>query len=203
MPTVYGVTTFPGGDVVTEPITAAEYRAAKAPRVTKAAWVKAKGLKVVKWQTSCELIAVDPNRNTHKLTYAQWKAAGLPAYENRRNRGFIRMSWDRSGAIAYMCDVGGGFGGRITYAEWRALGAPTPQVVTRTRGDLVWKIPESELIDFGGPVTVSYPAEKATGWLRMLEYAEWVAMGAPKPVSTTEVYVDFGCYSGASPSPWQ
>lgn len=182
--TVYAVTWFELAQAEwTEPIDYAQYVAAGMPRPSVEPWIE--GIEVHKWPTASELFGTDPAGLTVKLTYAQWSAAGFPEYTTRVNRGFIAMTWDGSGDIAYMCDLAGGHGGKITYPEWVSFGMPTPYRTGRVANDWVYSYPFSgemgNVLHYRGPVTVNYTA--GDGLARALSLREWQMMGSPQPNS--------------------
>lgn len=202
--TVYAVTWFDlAQQEFTEPITYPEFRAAGQPRPQVVAW--SDDIEVHKWPTSPELFAVDPTGSTVKLSYAQWSAAGFPGFVDRSNRGFVSMTWDGSGAIAYMCDIAAGRGGRLTYEQWLSHGSPTPTKVKRTNADFVYKLAgtSSSTIYYSGPVVRTYAPETLSSELpfRRLTYAEWQGMGQPAPLVTNTTYPENWFCSTAQPSP--
>lgn len=183
MPTVYAVTRLDGADdgTVVDVITYPEYQQAGYPAVRSTPWMD--GLTLKHWATSPDLIVTDPAGYSHTLTASEWQDAGFPPYIDKVDQGFVQMSWDGSGGIAYMCSLSAGKGGRLTYSQWVAAGSPTPSHMTRTPGDLVIQVPgRAPRIDYVGPMSRSYPRTLG-GQLRPLEltYAEWSAMGRPAP----------------------
>lgn len=203
--TVTAVTAFErAGLEVDHPLTFDEYRNAGYPVITEAAW--GPDIEVYKWSTSSELFAQDSSEEVVKLTYGQWRDAEFPAYSTRDNRGFVRLSWDGSGGIAYMCNIGGGRGGRLTYEQWSSLGSPTPAAVTRTANDAVWKISQyGDTLSYVGAMNLDYrPGDSLSAPLsnRSLLYAEWVAMGAPVPLRALPDSAKQLSCSSQDPSPW-
>lgn len=200
-PTVTAVTTFdrPGLYVAID-VTWDQYRAAGFPRIYGVAW--APDIEVHKWGTSPELLAQDPAGYIIKLTYAQWRDAGFPAFAAREGRGFVRLSWDASGGIAYMCDTASGRGGRLSYDQWTSLGSPTPLTVTRTANDLVWRITGGPNLSYVGAMNLPYaPSGRLQAGIsnRSLTYPEWLGMGSPAPLSRVpEASFDLACQPGAA-----
>ena len=203
--TVYAVTWFEqSGDEIQTVIDYEQFLAAGQPNPEVVPWME--GITVHKWDTGSELFAVDPTGSTVRLTYAQWSAAGFPNPTARSNRGFVMMSWDRSGAIAYMCDLQAGRGNRLSYDQWRSLGSPTPMRVDRTAAEFVFKVAgsASSTIFYSGPVVRSYnpgviPTESPR---RALTLQEWGAMGYPAPLVTNVTYSENWMCSSSQPSPW-
>ncbi|WP_285135703.1 hypothetical protein [Microbacterium sp. lyk4-40-TSB-66] len=201
-PTVSAITFFERAGVeLTQDVTWDEYRNAGFPAVLTAVW--GPDISVHKWGTSDELIAEDAAGDVLKLTYPQWRDAGFPAFTVREGRGFVRLSWDGSGGIAYMCDTAAGKGGRLTYEQWTSLGSPTPLAVTRTANDSVFRrSPDHPSLAYLGAMTYRYD-DSVARWMgpRSLTYPEWVAMGSPTPLEGTRVFPDLFCgYS--DPSAW-
>ncbi|WP_022878770.1 hypothetical protein [Microbacterium sp. B19] len=202
-PTVTAVTTFarPGIQLSTA-ITWPEYQAAGYPAIRTAAW--GSSISVHKWGTSPQLLAQDEAGDVISLSYEQWRNAGFPAYTAREGRGFVRLSWDSTGGIAYLCSTATGQGGRLTYDQWRSLGFPTPYTVTRTANDTVRRFFGAQLA-YVGAMTLTY---NPGGGLqapvnRALTFGEWQAMGSPAPVDgIPEASMNLGCPPGA-PSAWE
>ncbi|MCY1716569.1 hypothetical protein OVA26_06350 [Microbacterium sp. SL62] len=205
-PTVIAVSAFDrAGIQIMQDVDWNEYRAAGYPPVRTVAW--GEGVSVHKWGTSAELLAEDHTGMVIKLTYGQWREAGYPSYQVRDGRGFVRLSWDAGGGIAYLCDTAAGKGGRVTYEQWTRAGSPTPMAVTRTANDAVWRIASrSSGLSYVGAMNLSYdPSSGLQPPLsnRGLSYPEWVAMGRPAP--TTELPPaawNLSCPAG-SPGPWE
>lgn len=199
IPTVYAYTSFERANaVLNEPITYKQYRAAGGPRVSSVPWWD--GITVHRWSTQPELFATDVTGYVKKLTYSEWRDAGFPEFATRSNRGFVRMAWDGSGAIAYMCDLSAGRGGKISYSDWITAGRPTPQTVSRTARDIVfqWNTPRhtaAGTLTYFGPIAMTYPLP-AVGQVsepnlgRDLTYPEWRGMGSPTPYLTNTVYTE-------------
>jgi hypothetical protein len=203
-PTVTAVTVFdrPGMYIEVD-VTWDEFRAAGFPRVAVQAW--GPDISVHKWGTSPELLAEDRAGDILKLTYDQWRGAGFPSFTAREGRGFVHLSWDASGGIAYMCDTGAGKGGRLTYEQWVSLGSPTPLNVTHTANDLVWRIFGGADLSYIGAINLVYnPSTLQPGlWNRDLSYADWLGMGSPAPVDRIpDASADLACQPG-SLLPWE
>ncbi|MFF8188121.1 hypothetical protein ACF044_12790 [Microbacterium sp. NPDC016588] len=203
-PTVTAITSFARAGVdLTADITWPEYQAAGYPAVRTAAW--GSDISVHKWGTSPQLLAQDAAGDIISLTYAQWRAAGFPSFEAREGRGFVRLSWDATGGIAYLCSTATGQGGRLTYEQWRSLGSPTPYTVSRTANDTVWRIFGGAQLSYVGAMNLSYTPGGGLQPLsnRALSFSEWQAMGSPAPVDRIpEASVNLTCGQGA-PSAWE
>lgn len=126
------------------------------------------------WASSPEVFAglpVDGGPGYHKMTFAQWLAAGSPSPEVLTTAGFYRYPWSPS--IGSLFDTRTGEGTSLTYAEWSDLGFPTPQTVTHVAGEVVWKKPGSSTLYLDSAITGNgFP----------LTYAQWTALGRPAPV---------------------
>lgn len=204
-PTVTAITTFDRpGIQLAEDVTWDQYRAAGFPRVTTLAWSPA--IFVYKWGTSPELFAQDSVGDIITLSYAQWQGAGFPSFTAREGRGFVRLSWDATGGIAYLCDTAAGRGGRLTYDQWTSLGSPTPMTVTRTANDLVWRLSRGPELSYVGAMNLVYdPSGRLQPGLsnRALTYREWVGMGSPAPRDRIpEASGNLACGQGAL-SAWE
>ncbi|MCK9913230.1 hypothetical protein MXD81_29025 [Microbacteriaceae bacterium K1510] len=213
LPTVYAYTYFESTDEeVLMSIDFNQWTSAGWPVPARLAW--ADWIIAYKWPTSPEIFATDFSGSVQKLTFSQWRDAAFPTFESRDNRGFVAMSWDKSGAIAYLCDARSGKGGRISYADWLAWGSPTPQVVTRTTNDHIvqWDVDLRRAtgeIDYIGPASISYTRavpftpSPTDMFGRHLSFTEWSAMGSPAPARTaafSPLVNDIYCGS-ADPSP--
>jgi hypothetical protein len=204
--TVYAVTWFEqSGEEIQIDISYQQFLAAGQPVPIVIPWIE--GIAVHQWDTGPELFAVDPTGSTVRLTYPQWSAAGFPSPTTRANRGFVTMSWDRTGAIAYMCDIQAGRGNRLTYDQWRSLGSPTPLRVERTAAEFLFKVAGSPMstIYYSGPVVRTYNPGAITSEAshRAVTYQEWGAMGYPAPIVTNLTYPENWWCSSSQPSPWQ
>lgn len=203
--TVYAITWFELAEAEwTDFITYPQYVAAGSPLPTVVPWID--GIEVHKWPTASELFGTDPAGSIVKLTYEQWSEADFPVFVNHDNRGFFAMSWDGSGAIAYMCDLAGGRGGRLSFDQWTSLGSPTPLRVNRTAADFVHKVAGSSMptVFYSGPIVKAYPLRFPSGEVvRALNYSEWQRMGSPAPLITNITYPENWYCTGPDPSPWQ
>lgn len=205
-PTVSAITFFERAGVeLTQDVTWDEYRNAGFPSITTAVW--GPDISVHKWGTSDELIAEDAAGDTLKLSYPQWRDAGFPAFTAREGRGFVRLSWDGGGGIAYMCDTAAGKGGRLTYEQWTSLGSPTPLAVTRTANDAVRRIsPGRPGLTYVGAMNLAYdpwgPLQPGLS-NRSLSYSEWVGMGSPAPLDALpDASWNLGCGRESVPA-WE
>ncbi|MEI3866057.1 hypothetical protein V6S02_03045 [Microbacterium sp. CCNWLW134] len=203
--TVYAVTWFElAQSELMEAINYSQFVAAGSPGPTIVPWID--GIEVHRWSTGPELFATDAAGLTVKLSYAQWSAASYPSFVSRENRGFVSMTWDSSGAIAYMCDVAAGRGGRLTYEQWVALGSPTPSRLTRTPADFLYQVAgsASPTIYYSGPIVRRYAPGQITSEApaRALTYPEWRAMGSPPPLVTNITYPENWYCSNSDPPPF-
>lgn len=205
-PTVIAVTAFNrAGIALHTDVTWEEYQAVGYPVPRTKPW--GPGIQVHKWGTSTQLLAQDAAGDVISLTYAQWRDAGFPAFEAREGRGFVRLSWDPTGGIAYLCNTATGQGGRLTYEQWASLGSPTPYVVTRTANDAVWRVVAgSPNLSYVGAMNLRYdPSAGLQPPLsnRTLTFGEWTAMGSPAPAdSLPEASQNLLCPDGA-PTAWE
>ncbi len=204
-PTVTAVTIFDRPGMYLEvDVTWEEFQAAGYPPVAVQPW--GPDISVHKWGTSPELLAEDRAGDILKLTYDQWRGAGFPSFTALEGRGFVHLSWDASGGIAYMCDTGAGKGGRLTYEQWVSLGSPTPLNVTRTANDVVlrWFTGQAQL-NYIGAMNFPYDPGAAVQLpdVRPLTYGEWLGMGSPAPVDhISPASADHSCRSD-SLLPWE
>ena len=166
--TIYAVTFWPGGESAWQwkAITAGEWKRAGNPRPRNAGHIE--GSTYYRWATSSELFVTGPDRVTHKLTAAEWRAAGNRSFEIRADRGYARLTW--ASAIATMSSLRSGAGSPISAAQWTAAGNPTPQRVARFVGDQFYQNWGSSDIWYAGP-TMN----------RRVTFAEWRAAGSPTP----------------------
>ncbi|WP_146197159.1 gamma-glutamylcyclotransferase family protein [Serinibacter arcticus] len=84
------------------------------------------GSRYVSWETAPgELSVIPPDGVEHRLTFAEWRAAGTPPASVRPG-GFVTTPW--SGTIWQVGSLGQGTSGTaLTRARWDALANPTPQ----------------------------------------------------------------------------
>ncbi|WP_314451132.1 hypothetical protein [uncultured Microbacterium sp.] len=204
-PTVTATTEFARAEAtISDAITWQEYQAAGFPAVGTLAW--GPSISVYKWGTSQQLFAQDDAGDIIALTFSQWSGAGFPAFAAREGRGFVRLSWDTTGGIAYLCDTSTGHGGRLTYEQWTRLGSPTPYTVTRTANDTVWRIFGGVQLSYVGAMNLVYDpnAGLEPGFSnRAIAFDEWRAMGSPAPENQIPAASsDLRCQPGAS-TPWE
>lgn len=201
-PTVTAVTIFDRPGMYLEvDVTWDEFQAAGYPPVAVQPW--GPDISVHKWGTSPELLAEDRAGDILKLTYDQWRGAGFPSFTAREGRGFVHLSWDATGGIAYMCDTGAGKGGRLTYEQWASLGSPTPLEVTRTANDTVRKFTRSPSLTYVGAMNYRWSPNLSPGLgYRTLTYPEWLGMGSPAPADNSSAVPDLACQPG-SLLPWE
>ncbi len=201
-PTVTAVTVFDRPGMYLEvDVTWDEFQAAGYPPVAVQPW--GPDISVHKWGTSPELLAEDRAGDILKLTYDQWRGAGFPSFTAREGRGFVHLTWDASGGIAYMCDTGAGKGGRLTYEQWTSLGSPTPLEVTRTANDTVRKFTRSPSLTYVGAMNYNWSPNLSPGLgYRTLTYPEWLGMGSPAPADNSSAVPDLACQPG-SLLPWE
>lgn len=199
LPTVTALTAFPRArQELRRALTWSQYASVGFPAVWTAPWDES--LTAYKWATGPEIFARDRQGDVIVLTALQWQAAGYPAFATRENRGFVRLSWDESGGIAYMCDLSGGRGARLTYNQWRSYGSPPPDVVVGTARDVLWRPdPRQSRLVYLGAMNMAYVPDgnppRLT--LRELRYEEWRGMGSPAPApepsySSVERYCGMG-----------
>lgn len=204
-PTVTATTEFARADVtISDDITWQEYQAAGSPAVGTLAW--GPSISAYKWGTSPQLFAQDDAGDIIALSFSQWSGAGFPAFTAREGRGFVRLSWDATGGIAYLCDTSAGHGGRLTYEQWTRLGSPTPYTVTRTANDTVWRIFGGSQLSYVGAMNLVYNPDAGLqpGFSnRAITFDEWRAMGSPAPGNVIPTASsDLRCQPGA-PTPWE
>ena len=163
--------TFFGGDAsrwVWKHLDYASWSAAGRPAPRAAGWID--GSSIHQWATGSELFLRDVGGVVHKLNYRQWQDTGFRGFERRANQGYVRLSWDSSGTIAFMCDISAGQGSRVDFSAWSGAGYPSPQATQRTARDLVWKEDGAATIHYSGAVIDT-----------ALSFSQWSAMGFPSP----------------------
>lgn len=139
------------------------------PSVRNADWIDLTS--VIRYATSDEVFFGQPTDfgpGRHKVTYAQWVAAGSPAPELSTS-GFYTYPW--SDGIGLVWDDGSGE--HRDYDQWAYDGFPTPQTVTNVEGEVVWKRAGSSTLYLDSPITGNGVA---------LTPAQWAALGWPAPV---------------------
>lgn len=157
---------------VWKPLTFAMWTSAGRPNPRAIGWLE--GSKIHQWGTSDELFLTDPGGVVHKLSYPEWQATGRKGFSRHTNQGYVKLAWDGTGGIAFMCDLKAGKGNRIGFGTWVGSGAPTPRTVRRVAGDSVyWAGPS---VPTGRPVNYAGPSLKG-----QLSYPQYLAMGAPAP----------------------
>ncbi|MCI9889368.1 M23 family metallopeptidase [Micrococcales bacterium 31B] len=125
------------------------------------------------WATSPDIIATPPGDSPHKLTFAEWNAAGQPAPIRYSNEGFIKLSW--APEIARMTNLQTGAGVPLSFAQWGSYGFPSYKVQQRITGDQFYKLSASSPdIYYAGPAVN-----------RKITLAEWVGAGKPTPYVRT------------------
>lgn len=172
-PSISAVTSFDPADSSTwrwAHLDLAAWARARYPTPQAAAYID--GSTLHRWATSPELFVTDPGGVTHRLTPGQWQAMGFRPFTTMSNQGFMKLSWDEH--IARMTDLIAGQGYPISPSQWSAEGWPTPQVVARAPGDVVYHAPGDPTLWYAGP-TVNRP----------ITSAEWRTMGFPSPVIST------------------
>lgn len=115
-----------------------------------------------------DIFVISPDGVDHRLTGAEWAAAGYPKPELLYNAGYVQLSW--SGDILFLDDAARGVGYPLSFSEWRDDGFPTPLVVTRVANDRVYKKENSNDIYYEGG-----------GLTKKLTLGEYQRMGSPRP----------------------
>ena len=186
-PTLYAVTFWSTADSSTwlwHPLAFAEWRRAGSPNARAAGYIA--GSSFFKWFNSPELFVTAQDGVTHKLTGPEWRDSGYHSYETRTNQGYGKLWW-APGPIAYLSDLGNGYGTPISYQQWTSAGSPTPGSYTRFAGDQFYRDACSSTVMYAGP-TMN----------RAVSYAEYQAAGSPS-VDVTDVR-NCGANSGGAPS---
>lgn len=192
-PNIHAITVLPahqGRDAilpsrtVQDRLTFEAWSAVGQPRPVVVPWIE--GSSVHAWDRSPELFVREPFGKYHKLTFAEWSNAGFPEPFRQSNKGFFRLSWDRSGNIAFMCDSAAGRGTVLTAAEWKAAGSPTPTAVTRTPNDSIWTDPTSPDIYYSSAISIV-----------RLSLAQWQGLGSPMPTQYSSTDHLRECPTGA------
>lgn len=166
--TVYAVTFWPGGENkwMWTPLSFPQWQTAGYPAPRNAGWIK--GSYYYKWGTSAEIFVEGADGVNHKLTYAEWAAAGFRDFVDRADEGFVKLSW--APEFGRMSSLGTGAGRPMAYAEWQEEAFPTPRASQRIIGDTFYAFCGSSTIWYAGP-----------GMNRPVTYREWQAAGAPAP----------------------
>ena len=143
-----------------------QWQRAGFPGPQNVAWVP--GSYVYRWGTSTEVLVEAPDGVNKKLAYDEWTAMGFPGFDDRRNEGFVKLSWDST--IGMFSNLAGGAGFPISFAQWSEQGFPTPHVVARIAGD--------RFVQYVGSPTIYYAGPTAN---RPINFDEWAAAGFPAP----------------------
>jgi hypothetical protein len=167
-PTVYAVTYWPGGAASWQwtRLNFTQWQSAGKPSARNAGWIK--GTSYYKWATSSELFASGEDGVLHKLTAAEWAAAGQQPYSTRTDQGYVKLTW--APGMALMTSISTGKGSPITYTQWSNSAFPTPQSAQRITGDQFYQNFGNSTIWYAGP-TMNRP----------ITYKEWLAAGKPAP----------------------
>ncbi len=167
-PTLYAVTFWPGGEGAWQwdRLGYDQWRTAGFPAPRNAGWIP--GSYYYKWATSPELFVEGADGVNHKLTAKEWRDSGYRQFVDRRNEGFMKLSWTSD--IVRMTNIGAGSGYRIGGAEWREEAYPSPQVRQRIPGDQFYQYAGQSAVWYAGPAMN-----------RTVTYNEWRAAGSPAP----------------------
>lgn len=104
------------------PLTWSEYQRAGGPGVRKVAHVPT--TRYFTWASNdVQIFARTPDGRDHKLTYAEWVAAGAPAATQRAG-GYYRAAWS---SVIHRVDADGA-ATRVSFAAWQVAHAPSPAV---------------------------------------------------------------------------
>lgn len=91
-----------------------------------------------RWKTSSEKFVKTPDGKIHKLTAAQYKAAGNPKVTVQKG-GYMRLTWGKQN-IWYFPDITKSAGAyRVTTAQHKTQDKPTPKAVKRFPGDTFYR----------------------------------------------------------------
>lgn len=120
-----------------------------------------------KYETSDEIFTSEWGSEIHKMTPAEWRAAGSPR-PSVNPAGYYRYSWHPNIAVL---DSDRRLGGQVTAEAWAIFGSPTPAVVTSLPGDVVWKTASSPQLWLDSAIVWGHP----------LTFAEWSALGRLTP----------------------
>ncbi|WP_229053695.1 hypothetical protein [Aeromicrobium sp. Leaf350] len=178
---IYGVTYFGshGTQWLWDHLTAAQWSVVGKPKPRAAGFIA--GSTYYRFNGTTELFVSEAaDLPGHRLTFAEWQAAGSPNVPPEAMLGDVfRLSWDSSGTLLFDdfdADVYPIH--PLTYASWRQLGFPTPQSYLRGTGDVaphfnVYRTSPSD-------PTLSY-INNAMDYSKVLTFAEWKALGSPPP----------------------
>lgn len=156
-------------DWVWVPLDFDQWTRAGRPPAREAGWIE--GSTYWQYASSPEIfVAIWDDEPAHKLTPAQWRAAGSPAPDRFGTEGIYKYPW--SSSIGYVWDTPSGSGDKLTYEDWAFLGFPTPQTVNHLNDEFVWQFRGSGQLYLDSAITgVDHP----------LTYAQWSALGRPEP----------------------
>lgn len=196
------------------PLTWNEYQRAGGPRVLTVAHVQTTDYYM--WASNgTQIFARTPDGRDHRLTYAEWVAAGAPA-ATRRSGGFYRAAWSD---VIHKVSADG-VATRVSYNAWQAAGAPSaavaptrylktpwaPTVVAAVRwpgapNDLAVPLSWADYVRAGSPaidVVTRIPGDAfvkytisdtvfhvVAGIVTPLTNAQWKSAGAPAPTVQT------------------
>ncbi|PWD52120.1 hypothetical protein C8046_17205 [Serinibacter arcticus] len=140
------------------------------PAPSDAGWIE--GSTYWQYASSPEIfVAIWEDEPAHKLTPAEWRAAGSPAPERLWNQGIYTYPW--SSSIGYVWDTPTGDGDTLTFEDWAFLGFPTPQTVNHLSYEHVWRFRGSSQLYLDSAITgIDFP----------LTFGQWSALGRPAPV---------------------
>lgn len=141
------------------------------PAVKDAGWIV--DSYYTQWDSSPEIFVTQIGDSPiHKLSPAEWAAAGSPVPQRYRNAGFYRYPWSTS--IGFVDHTPSGSGVPVAFSEWLEQGSPTPQTVSHVNGEVVWKKRDSSTL---------YLDSAITGDGFALTHDQWTALGRPAPVT--------------------
>lgn len=97
------------------------------------------GTEYFRWASDAnEIFSTAPGGELHRLTFAQWKAAGQPAPNARVGR-YLSVPWTPT--VWFFPTATGASGGRVlSFEEWAAAQAPTPATVGSVPGGTFYKL---------------------------------------------------------------
>lgn len=89
-----------------------------------------------KYRTGPELFVLGPDKVTHKLSYAEWDAAGHPS-ANERQDGYFKTAW--APMIYYNGNLNVENSRSIGYQEWASALFPEPMVSNQVPFSFYWQ----------------------------------------------------------------
>lgn len=177
--TVWAQVTWPAGDKNVDMVvalTAQMYRQAGTPAVKRVAHVA--GSKYYRWASNGQEIFVrSPDTAKHKLTFAEWQAAGSPSPDTW-NGGYYRARW--SGDIHSVNSDGKVT--KLSFAQWQNADSPTPGIAPTVYAKTPWAPTVYGLVSWP-----SSPDDRAVDMVTPLSWSQYQRAGGPRIEERTRI----------------